>query len=259
MAMLDPATGAALPGDALQRVLFVSGSVHVYNIPPLASNRGHSASSWTADPARHIFTARLRVLETSFDDPAGAVADQVKVDLLLEDSSSGQLFAAAPYTSRAVVEPALDSGRFFAVTVRDPGGRKAVLGIGFEERAEAFDWAVALQEAARGLGWDAPAGTSGLAQARGDSPRDYSLKEGETITVNLAGSRAGKRLSQPPQQPQPAPINLQAFALPPPPSGPHAAGDGPSLAPPPKSSDIKRKRMSARDLGFDDGQFGEFA
>ena len=53
----------------IQRCLFqtpASTKVHVYNIPPLASNRGHDAATWTADDNnRMIFMARLRVLETA--------------------------------------------------------------------------------------------------------------------------------------------------------------------------------------------------
>ena len=265
MEMLDPATGAALPSDAIQRVLFVANGVHVYDIPPLASNRGYSASDWTVDPKRHIFTARLRVVETSFgdndDSAAAAAAGRLKVDAVLEDPATGQLFAAAPYTDRAIIESVIDSSRFFAVAVRDPSGRKAVLGIGFEDRSDAFDLSIALQEAAKGLGWqDGDQGRGAAPKANSkDDKKDYSLKDGETITVNLGGNRPGRR--QPSSQQDAAsssPFDLQSFALAPPPSGAPSEGST-GLPPPPSAQDIKRKRLSARDLGFDDGKFGEFA
>lgn len=256
MELLDPTTGQALPEDAIQRVLFLSNAVHVYNIPPLTSTKGYNATSWTADPARHIFTARLRVIETSTDAPAAASG--LKIDIVLEDGSTGQLFAAAPYTDRNALEPCLDSSRFFAMTVRDPSGRKAVLGIGFEERAEAFDLGVALQEARRALGWEGEQ----KPEAKDDA-KDYSLKEGETITVDLGSSKMAKRRSQQQQvhdgSPS-GPLDLQSFALAPPPSG--GSSSGGLLPPPPSSQDIKikkQRRQSAKDLGFDDGQFGEFA
>lgn len=63
----------------------------------------------------------------------------------------GQLFAATPYESADVVEPALESSRFFALRVRDPSGRGA-MGIGFEERPDAFDFSIALQEVRKTLG-----------------------------------------------------------------------------------------------------------
>ncbi len=94
MESIDPTTGRPLPADAIQRVLFVANSVHVYNIPPLTSTRGHTAATWTEDPKRHIFTCRIRIIETATPQPAGA-QDQVKTDIVLEDASNGQLFAAA--------------------------------------------------------------------------------------------------------------------------------------------------------------------
>ncbi|KAG5977882.1 hypothetical protein E4U55_006460 [Claviceps digitariae] len=281
MALLDPSTNQPLPADAIQRVLFIANTLHVYNIPPLTSIKGHSATSWTADPARHIFTARLRVVETSSSSSfspsspegeapsAGADADtatdNLKVDIVLEDPSSGQLFAAAPYTDPAVVEPVLDSSRFFALTVRDPEGRKATLGIGFEERSEAFDLAVVLQEARRVLGMEPRAGIGGEAKKGEDrasvEDKDYSLKEGETITVKI-GKNMGRRKGQGQGQGQAETEGenddadgqanenskpLQSFALPPPPPPSSTAGD------------VKRKRRSLAQLGFDDGQFGEFS
>ncbi|RDA84691.1 hypothetical protein CP532_2759 [Ophiocordyceps camponoti-leonardi (nom. inval.)] len=240
MALVDPATGSPLPSDAIQRVLFVAAAVHVYQIPPLSSMRGHSAASWTIDESRHIFTARLRVIETC------SAAAELKVDVVLEDPASGQLFAAAPYTDEHVVEPTLDSSRFFALAVRDPNGRRAVLGIGFQERSDAFDLSVALQEARRNLGW-ADAGAQQRAQANTaakDAAKDYSLKDGETITVSLGKSNLGRR-----QQQEPAAGSESASETAPP----------VPLPPPPSAQDARRKRRSLRALGFDDGQFGEFA
>ncbi|KAH8686988.1 hypothetical protein BGZ61DRAFT_454008 [Ilyonectria robusta] len=257
MELLDPATGNALPNDAIQRILFVANAVHVYNIPPLTSTKGHNAAGWTADPKRHIFTARLRIVETAYESPDAA--SKLKVDAILEDSSTGQLFAAAPYTAPAVVEPVLDSSRFFALTVRDPQGRRAILGIGFEERSEAFDLSIALQEARKALGWEGEQSKPAAAKEQ-EEKRDYSLKEGETITVSFGGSKFGRRKAQAGSSSSGSgsgAASLQSFALPPPPPGP--SGGGFSLPPPPSAQSVKKQQQSAKDLGFDDGQFGEFA
>ncbi|KFA71385.1 hypothetical protein S40288_09162 [Stachybotrys chartarum IBT 40288] len=261
MEFIDPATGRPLPSDAIQRILFIGNTVHVYTIPPLSSTRGHVAATWTADPARHIFTARLRVLETSQSD--GAAPSSIKVDLVLEDASSGQLFAAAPYVLKAVVEPATDSSRFFALTVRDPSGKKALLGIGFEDRSDAFDFSVALQEARRSLGWEGDGAglQGGAAKKKEEQPRDYSLKDGETITINL-GSKFGRRKPEQQQSPaQSSPLNLQSFALAPPPSAPSSSSSsaGFSLPPPPPGGSSNQRKQTAKDMGFDDGANGEFA
>ncbi|CAH0028220.1 unnamed protein product [Clonostachys rhizophaga] len=279
MELLDPATGTPLPSDAIQRILFIAPNVHVYNIPPRPSTKGHVAAAWTTDPARQIFTARLRILETSLPlpspsdslaSPRNAAIDtsaynssNLKVDVILEDPKTGALFAAAPYQSNSTVEPVLDSSRFFAVTVRDPQGRKAFLGIGFEDRSESFDFGVALQEARRGLGWEGPQALTGPAK-KDDPEKDYSLKEGETITVNIGNTGIGRRRAQQEQPSNDGPVDLQSFALPPPPSSSSSMNSNKSggfaLAPPPTADEARRrKRMSAQELGFDDGKFGEFA
>ena len=142
--MADPTT---LPPDAIQRVLFIASSVHIYALPPLTTTKGYHAASWTANSnSREIFVARLRILETAIPHPDGS-GESLSTEILLEDPANGQLFAAAPYKDAGAVEAALDSARFFAVRVVGDGGRKAVLGIGFEERTEAIDFGIALQEA----------------------------------------------------------------------------------------------------------------
>ncbi|KGQ08968.1 Adaptin ear-binding coat-associated protein 2 [Beauveria bassiana D1-5] len=261
MELLDPATGRALPADAIQRVLFIAEKVHVYSIPPMASMRGHVAASWTTDPSRQIFSARIRVIETSYDSSPSSSSSsqqqqqqqqqqQLKVDTVLEDPATGQLFAASPYADPAAVDPATDSSRFFALTVRDEAGRKAVLGIGFEERPEAFDFAVALQEARKALGWEAVGGNNGqragqedkkmAAEAGVDPPKDYSLKEGETITINIGG-KFGRRRQQQQQEVEgnKSGASLQSFALAPPPSS-SSSSSSLSLSASPSSSSSSR-------------------
>ncbi|KAK3306555.1 uncharacterized protein B0T15DRAFT_144898 [Chaetomium strumarium] len=304
-ATIDPATGRPLPPDAIVRILHITPKVHVYSIPrdSVATAAGYAAASWTSDPRNHIFTARLRVLETSFSTSSSSSASeeqqqqqqrqtseeedeemQIKIDILLEDPSTGALFAAAPYTTPASVEPTTDSSRFFAVRVQDPTSKqKATLGVGFEERSEAFDFGVALQEAGRALRWSSSSsssaasssqshhitravggtggtgGEAGVTASKGkgggeeEEKRDLSLKEGETITVNLSGTRFGRRAGRQQQSEEDTKgsggeegKSLASFSLPPP--------------PPPSAREVRaQKRLSAQQLGFDDGQFGEFA
>lgn len=207
--------------------------------------------------SRQIFTARLRILETAISQPSGG--EKLKADILLEDPATGDLFAAAPYTAAAVVEPVSDSVRFFAVRVQDPEGRKATLGIGFEERSEAFDFSVALQEIRKTLNIVQPGdeGRKTSKKLEKEAQRDFSLKEGETITINLGGATGkGRRAAKA------APNNENGgFSLPPPPGAAQSFG----LPPPPSTCDLKaQKRLSASmqpvvdDSGFDDGEFGEF-
>ncbi|KAI9842173.1 MAG: hypothetical protein M1838_003240 [Thelocarpon superellum] len=257
MTTRDPITGQPFPADVIQRVLFVAQKVHVYNIPPLTSTKGYMAAAWTADNnKRHIFDARVRVVETAI--PTADGKETVTTNILLEDSGTGELFAAAPYTSAAVVEQVLDSSRFFAVRVQGEGGRKAMLGMGFEERSEAFDFGISLQEVRKvqGLQTGAAGAVAGKRAPSKPAPppdsHDFSLKQGETITLNIGGksSRSTNQTSQ--QVPSSTMSDAPLPFLPPPPSAQAIKAQRRSqqfVAPPP---------ASAADLGFDDGEFGEF-
>lgn len=110
MEVKDPITGQPLPPESFQRVLYVSHSISVYNIPPLISNKGYTAASWTTgNNKRLIFTARLRILETTMPSSASDLStEKIRFDIVLEDPNDGQLFAAAPYTRPEVVQQALD-------------------------------------------------------------------------------------------------------------------------------------------------------
>lgn len=251
MPTLDPATGRELSDSAIQRVLFVSNDVHVYQIPPITSNKGFAAGSWTSPvkpTAQQIFTARLRVFETS-------VGGKIKADIVLEDGKTGDLFAAAPYTSTAVVQQANDSSRFFAIRVQGEGGMKATLGIGFEDRSPAFDFGIALSEVRKILGMDDSAASSlasGGSVAKTNTvqelKQDFSLKEGEKIHIAV-GSKIRRQ----------APSSVAArqddeaalFSIAPPPPGGKAQFMDSSPAP----AAVESK--TAKELGFDD-DFGDF-
>ncbi|KAJ9669593.1 hypothetical protein H2201_000460 [Coniosporium apollinis] len=293
MSTTDPVTGLPLPPDAIQRILYIAPKVHIYNIPPATSTKGYTAATWTANNnQRLIFTARLRVLETAVPAPnAQPQEETVTTTLLLEDPSNGQLFAAAPYTAPQAVEQALDSSRFFAVRVVGEGGRKAVLGIGFEERSDAFDFSIALQDARRVLGFEGPAASAmgagrgqpggrarGVGKAATLEPepepekRDFSLKEGEMITVNIGGRGRRTREDAGAQGVDKTAVgggNALFSIKPPPSSSEPGGGTVPFLPPPPSAAEVKAdrrrrpapeepKQQTAQELGFDDGEFGEF-
>lgn len=150
------------------------------------------------------------------------------------------------------------------------GGRKAVLGIGFEERAEAIDFGIALQEVRKVQGMENEGAAGGKAPAKKQEEvpvkRDFSLKEGETIHVDIG--RKGKRKEGSMGGSEQAPFRI--------PSPPYVQKDGggaggiiPLLPPPPSAHHVKAEKRrsrqgivpepgSAADLGFDDGEFGEF-
>ena len=283
-------TTSPLPSDAIQRILFLCGKVHVYSIPPLTSNKGYLAAGWTDNNnSRQIFTARMRVLETSVPPPAASASpnsvEKISAEILLEDPATGELFAGAPYTDAKVVESAVDSSRFFAVRVTGDGGRKATLGIGFEERSEAIDFGICLQECRKVLGFEegsqqgSAATMKGVTKAGGavdeGQKKDWSLKEGETIKIDI-GRKGRRRDGQVDDADGFGSHHHQSatdalFSIKPPPSANSDQGSGggiQALAPPPSATEsragkrrsrgISPGKVEAKDLGFDDGEFGEF-
>lgn len=192
---------------------------------------------------------------------------------MLEDPSDGQLFAAAPYTDASAVAAALDSSRFFAVRVVGEGGMKAVLGIGFEERSEAIDFGIALQEARKVHYMDGATsvqtkkGGKAAAVPRAEMKKDFSLKEGETIHVDIGIK--GRRRMEPELVRDDGKEKQALFSIAPPPYVEKGGGEGsaiPFIVPPPGASSTRTEKRRSRpelaaaaaDSGFDDGEFGEF-
>ena len=287
-------SSSLLPPDpnAIQRVLFLCPTVHIYTVPPLTSTKGYTTTGWSplvaptaSNPTPAPIITRLRVLETSSASTVTSSEssehnnNKIETTILLEDPSSGDLFAAAPYTSPSVVEAVLDSVRFFAVRVEGEGDRKAVLGIGFEERSEAIDFGICLQEVRKVMGMDGKGndatrissaaamkfgrkGTGAKEQEDEMGKRNWSLKEGETIKVEIGGLGAKRK-----ELVEDGGTDRKAlFSIKPPPQN---TGGMLFLPPPPSAQEVKAERRrsrgpvipekgSAADLGFDDGEFGEF-
>lgn len=269
---MTSSTLPSLPADAIQRVLFIASTAHIYNIPPLTSNKGYTASAWTADNnKRRIFTARLRIIETAVPLPKDA-GESLSTEILLEDPSTGELFAKAPYTDAGAVEAVLDSSRFFAIRVVGDGGMKATLGIGFEERGEAIDFGICLQECRKVLGVETASEKKSAAKTKAEAEvkKDYGLKEGQTIMVDI-GRKGRRKAGDDDTGPGGSGGPENGFFSIKPPPGPSEKGGGgaiPMLAPPPSAQDVRAEKRRSRsfepvektaaELGFDDGEFGEF-
>jgi len=275
--MVSPSnpTSTTLASEAIQRVLFIASNVHIYQIPPLTSAKGYLAANWTASNtgARQIFTARLRIIETAI--PHENESESLNTDILLEDPSTGELFAKAPYGDAKAVEPVLDSSRFFAVRIEGPTGERVILGLGFEERGEAIDFAGALQEARKVLGLEPrPKGKAAVSEGR----KDYGLKQGETIKVDLGNMKRARREEKSEESGPGGGGGKEAvlFSMKPlPPPQPYGESDGggalPFLAPPPSAQEVWAEKRRSREFdpppaqetwaaktGFDDGEFGDF-
>ncbi|TFK30059.1 adaptin ear-binding coat-associated protein 1 [Coprinopsis marcescibilis] len=162
--------------DEIESILHIAREVLVYKIPPLTKNAGHRAGEW-GDLADPLWKGRLRIVEKS----SGAT-------LIFEDSTT--VFAKTAYDpQRPSVEAVLDSSRYFVVRVED-AGKKAYIGMGFVERTDSFDFNVALQDYTKRY---KSAQKAALEPETVDPQvplgpkKDYTLKEGQTFSINIPG------------------------------------------------------------------------
>ncbi|KAK7916657.1 hypothetical protein WMY93_012418 [Mugilogobius chulae] len=171
--------GASYPDEALsagnnQSVsLSCRREVHVYRIPPRASNRGYRAADWKLDePA---WSGRMKITAK------GKVAF-----IKLEDKNTGELFAQAPVDQYpgVAVEAVTDSSRYFVVRIDDGNGRHAFIGVGFADRGDSFDFNVALQDHFK---WVKQEGElAKLEASQSNAPKlDLGFKEGQTIKISI--------------------------------------------------------------------------
>ncbi|WVR03124.1 hypothetical protein IAU60_000114 [Kwoniella sp. DSM 27419] len=191
--------------DEIESVLFVAREVMVYQVPPRTTAAGYKAADWNVES--FMWKGRLRVMEVG-----------ERCDIRLEDSGSGELFAQVTYVSPwTQVEPVLDSSRYFVLRVEGDGGKRAYVGMGFQERGEAFDFQVALQSVAKRTATDPSTSDPSQPAKPVVPPKDYSLKEGQTFKINIPGRESKK----PPPPSGGGSVNSGGggglFALPPPP------------------------------------------
>ncbi|GER50625.1 adaptin ear-binding coat-associated protein 2 [Striga asiatica] len=229
--------------EAFEHTLLVVREVSVFKIPPRPTSGGYKCGEWLQSDK--IWTGRLRV-----------VSCNSRCEIRLEDPSSGDLFAACfvnPGQREIAVEPALDSSRYFVLRIEDGRGKHAFIGLGFNERNEAFDFNVALSDHEKYVKREVEkeAGGDGAGEGGEDGQIDihpavhHRLKkvqveifvkpakseEGETIRINVknkpssgAGmlSAAGKSKTIGLASPPSAAMKIRS-PLPPPPNDPAAA------------------------------------
>ncbi|DAZ95776.1 TPA: hypothetical protein N0F65_010278 [Lagenidium giganteum] len=167
----------------VQRVLTVINQCFVFKIPPQISAAGHRADSWPKDPN---WTGRLVI--TSVDDQA---------TIELRDPSNGSLFAACPIKKDGppAVQKVVDSSRYFVLRVVDQkSGRHAFIGIAFENRSDAFDFNVAIDDHQKELSREQAAAEESLRAPT--VTKDYSLKQGDTIKIKINFKKKDKEEGQ---------------------------------------------------------------
>ena len=125
------------------------------------------AADWPQEP---IWTGKLKII----------AKNKLATIILLNDKNV--VFGQCPVTDDAAVERTLDSGRYFVLRIQNEQGKHAFIGIAFNERNDAFEFNVALQEfKTQNERESAPSANVSTIPLR-----DLSLKEGEKIKINIA-------------------------------------------------------------------------
>ncbi|KAK4418409.1 hypothetical protein Salat_2253700 [Sesamum alatum] len=178
--------------ETFEHTLLVVREVSVYKIPPRPTSGGYKCGEWLQSDK--IWSGRLRV-----------VSCDTRCEIRLEDPNSGELFAACfvnPGQREAAVESVLDSSRYFVLRIEDGRGKHAFIGLGFNERNEAFDFNVALsdhekyvkREVEKEVGNGGAGGGEGGEEGHIDvhPAINHRLKEGETIRINVKNKPSSK-------------------------------------------------------------------
>ncbi|XP_073000880.1 uncharacterized protein At1g03900 [Typha latifolia] len=218
--------------ETFEHTLLVVREVSVYKIPPRSTSGGYKCGEWLQSDK--IWSGRLRVVSCG-----------ERCEIRLEDPNSGELFAACfflPGQRENSVETVLDSSRYFVLKIEDGRGKHAFIGLGFNERNEAFDFNVALSDHEKYVRREHEKETSEESEETQIDIHpavNHRLKEGETIRINvknkpssgsgmlstagLPGGASSKQKATTLLAPPPGGAGKIRSALPPPPNDPAVA------------------------------------
>lgn len=223
-----------------QRLLTIAESF-LYKVPPLKQSSGHRAEDWGL--ANPTMTARLELV---------GVDDVLEIRVFDATSPAEQPVARCPVRCAmgsppidAIVDPVVDSSRYFVLRCEDDKKRHAYVGIGFREREVAYDFKATIQDFARSVRREETALEAVRrredAGETGEPELDLKLKG--SIKISLGASSSSS----------PAPARTGAIA---------ANAPVPKLAPPPAGitppKSVTEDGSGADDGGDDDDDFGDF-
>ncbi|XP_054817244.1 uncharacterized protein At1g03900 [Prosopis cineraria] len=180
--------------EAIELVLFQVSECYVYIIPPRKSAASYRADEW--DVNKWAWEGTLKVLSKG----------ELCI-IKLEDKKTGELYARAFLRNGEPhpVEPVIDSSRYFVLRIEENIGgrlRHAFIGIGFRERTEAYDFQAALHDHMKYLNKKKEAEEMEQ-HFQQISSIDYSLKEGETLKLQIKTNKSGHNVkSKLPEQGQ---------------------------------------------------------
>lgn len=270
MACLEAATAFE------QRVLTIP-ECFLYKIPPLKSSSGHRAETWGLGSPSLVGRIELigvgTVLEIRiFDHAAGCDAAAVAICPVRCEAQS------PPVAS--VVDPVIDSSRYFVLRCEDADKRVAYIGTGFTERETAYDFKAAVQDFWRcaererrsvvnAQQWEE---RTAYDETRG-APDSVDLKLKGSIKIRLSGggeededeasAQTGKPSPTAPRKDAPVPLLAPPRAPPPrlapPPqrATPLAPRPATTTPPPDENHPAAADAATAEEAGADD-DFGDF-
>ncbi|XP_028761723.1 uncharacterized protein At1g03900 [Neltuma alba] len=171
--------------EAIELVLFQVSECYVYIIPPRKSAASYRADEW--DVNKWAWEGTLKV-----------VSKGELCIIKLEDRKTGELYARAFLRNGEPhpVEPVIDSSRYFVLRIEENIGgrlRHAFIGIGFRERTEAYDFQAALHDHMKYLNKKKEAEEMEQ-HFQQTSSVDYSLKEGETLKLQIKTNKSGHNI-----------------------------------------------------------------
>jgi len=198
--------------DSIEQTHFIASKIFVFQVPKLDSADGFKAATWPKTP---IWTGQLRV-----------VSRGEKLSVILEHTDKDGLFAECVIHNEKNVEQTTDSSRYFVLRISDGKGRNAIIGIGFNDRTQAFDFKVAVQDQLNGAK-EAELPTTPAA--------NLSLPVGGKIHINLGSKKEKKEKKESGSGGLVG--GMSALKIAPPPSGDAPAAAAPKKTPKEKKSD----------------------
>lgn len=149
---------------------------HVFKLPPRNTGSiGWRGSEWK----EKVWHGTCKIVDRN-----------KQTAILLVDTSTGTIFAVCPILDGVnAVERCVDSSRYFVLRIENGNGRHMFIGLAFNERNDAFDFNTALQDAKKEREFDLMQEKMNNVELNGDNgdltEKDYSLKDGQTIKVNI--------------------------------------------------------------------------
>lgn len=151
--------------DVVERVRCVIKDAHVFKLPPRPTSGGWRGADWREE----VWQGTVKVVERG-----------EMTLVLLVDRNNGQMFAVCPIKDGAV-DRCVDSSRYFVLRIENANGRHMFIGMAFNERNDAFDFNTSLEDAKR----EREAAKEPAVKLPDLPSKDYSIKEGEKIVVNI--------------------------------------------------------------------------